>query len=245
MAMIKLEHVNKYFGDLHVLKDINLEVAEGEKLVIIGPSGSGKSTTVRCMNFLEEPSSGKVYLDGKELNHKNKVHLIRETTSMVFQQFNLFPHYSVGDNIRKPCMTAHKMKKEDADKLAKDMLAKVHLSEKIDAYPNNLSGGQKQRVAIARALAMRPKVVLFDEPTSSLDPELAHEVFETINDLANEGQTMLIVTHQINAIRHFVSRVIFLHQGRIEVEGTPDYIFDECDNPHLAKFLQKVDFKDL
>ena len=241
-TLIEVKDLKKSFDDTEVLKGVDLTVETGEVVAIIGASGSGKSTMVRCIAGLEKPDSGEIYLEDK------KVEGARSTNGkvgMVFQQFNLFPHYSVGDNIRKPCMTAHKMKQEEADKLAKDMLAKVHLSEKIDAYPNNLSGGQKQRVAIARALAMRPKVVLFDEPTSSLDPELAHEVFETINDLANEGQTMLIVTHQINAIRHFVSRVIFLHRGRIEVEGTPDYIFDECDNPHLAKFLQKVDFKDL
>lgn len=241
-TLIEVKDLKKSFDDTEVLKGVNLTVETGEVVAIIGASGSGKSTMVRCMAGLETPNSGEIYLEDKKVEDARSTN---GKVGMVFQQFNLFPHYSVGDNIRKPCMTAHKMKKEDADKLAKDMLAKVHLSEKIDAYPNNLSGGQKQRVAIARALAMRPKVVLFDEPTSSLDPELAHEVFETINDLANEGQTMLIVTHQINAIRHFVSRVIFLHQGRIEVEGTPDYIFDECDNPHLAKFLQKVDFKDL
>lgn len=241
-TLIEVKDLKKSFDDTEVLKGVNLTVETGEVVAIIGASGSGKSTMVRCMAGLETPNSGEIYLEDKKVEDARSTN---GKVGMVFQQFNLFPHYSVGDNIRKPCMTAHKMKKEDADKLAKDMLAKVHLSEKIDAYPNNLSGGQKQRVAIARALAMRPKVVLFDEPTSSLDPELAHEVFETINDLANEGQTMLIVTHQINAIRHFVSRVIFLHQGRIEVEGTPEYIFDECDNPHLAKFLQKVDFKDL
>ena len=167
------------------------------------------------------------------------------TLGMVFQQFNLFPHYSVGENISKPCITAHKMPVADATKLAHDLLEKVHLLDKMDAYPSSLSGGQKQRVAIARALAMRPKVVLFDEPTSSLDPELAHEVFETINALAAEGQTMVIVTHQLNAIRHFVDRVIFLYQGHIEAEGTPAYIFDQCDNIHLRKFLRQVDFKDL
>lgn len=241
-TLIEVKDLKKSFDDTEVLKGVNLTVETGEVVAIIGASGSGKSTMVRCMAGLETPNSGEIYLEDKKVEDARSTN---GKVGMVFQQFNLFPHYSVGDNIRKPCMTAHKMKKEDADKLANDMLAKVHLSEKIDAYPNNLSGGQQQRVAIARALAMRPKVVLFDEPTSSLDPELAHEVFETINDLANEGQTMLIVTHQINAIRHFVSRVIFLHRGRIEVEGTPDYIFDECDNPHLAKFLQKVDFKDL
>ena len=241
-TLIEVKDLKKSFDDTEVLKGVNLTVETGEVVAIIGASGSGKSTMVRCMAGLETPNSGEIYLEDKKVEDARSTN---GKVGMVFQQFNLFPHYSVGDNIRKPCMTAHKMKKEDDDKLAKDMLSKVHLSEKIDDYPNNLSGGQKQRVAIARALAMRPKVVLFDEPTSSLDPELAHEVFETINDLANEGQTMLIVTHQINAIRHFVSRVIFLHQGRIEVEGTPEYIFDECDNPHLAKFLQKVDFKDL
>ncbi len=187
MAMIKLEHVNKYFGDLHVLKDINLEVAEGEKLVIIGPSGSGKSTTVRCMNFLEEPSSGKVYLDGKELNHKNKVHLIRETTSMVFQQFNLYPHMTVLRNLTlAPTKLYHKSKTE-AEKLAYHYLDVVGLRDKAHVYPTTLSGGQQQRIAIARALCAQTKIILFDEPTSALDPETIQEVLDVMIRLAKEN----------------------------------------------------------
>ena len=187
MAMIKLEHVNKYFGDLHVLKDINLEVAEGERLVIIGPSGSGKSTTVRCMNFLEEPSSGKVYLDGKELNHKNKVHLIRETTSMVFQQFNLYPHMTVLRNLTlAPTKLYHKSKTE-AEKLAYHYLDVVGLRDKAHVYPTTLSGGQQQRIAIARALCAQTKIILFDEPTSALDPETIQEVLDVMIRLAKEN----------------------------------------------------------
>ena len=209
MAMIKLEHVNKYFGDLHVLKDINLEVAEGEKLVIIGPSGSGKSTTVRCMNFLEEPSSGKVYLDGKELNHKNKVHLIRETTSMVFQQFNLYPHMTVLRNLTlAPTKLYHKSKTE-AEKLAYHYLDVVGLRDKAHVYPTTLSGGQQQRIAIARALCAQTKIILFDEPTSALDPETIQEVLDVMIRLAKENITMVVVTHEMGFARQVADRIVF------------------------------------
>lgn len=240
MAMIKLEHVNKYFGDLHVLKDINLEVAEGEKLVIIGPSGSGKSTTVRCMNFLEEPSSGKVYLDGKELNHKNKVHLIRETTSMVFQQFNLYPHMTVLRNLTlAPTKLYHKSKTE-AEKLAYHYLDVVGLRDKAHVYPTTLSGGQQQRVAIARALCAQTKIILFDEPTSALDPETIQEVLDVMIRLAKENITMVVVTHEMGFARQVADRIVFMADGQIVEEGTPEHFFENPENERVKQFLGKI-----
>ncbi len=240
MAMIKLEHVNKYFGDLHVLKDINLEVAEGEKLVIIGPSGSGKSTTVRCMNFLEEPSSGKVYLDGKELNHKNKVHLIRETTSMVFQQFNLYPHMTVLRNLTlAPTKLYHKSKTE-AEKLAYHYLDVVGLRDKAHVYPTTLSGGQQQRIAIARALCAQTKIILFDEPTSALDPETIQEVLDVMIRLAKENITMVVVTHEMGFARQVADRIVFMADGQIVEEGTPKHFFENPENERVKQFLGKI-----
>ena len=240
MAMIKLEHVNKYFGDLHVLKDINLEVAEGEKLVIIGPSGSGKSTTVRCMNFLEEPSSGKVYLDGKELNHKNKVHLIRETTSMVFQQFNLYPHMTVLRNLTlAPTKLYHKSKTE-AEKLAYHYLDVVGLRDKAHVYPTTLSGGQQQRIAIARALCSQTKIILFDEPTSALDPETIQEVLDVMIRLAKENITMVVVTHEMGFARQVADRIVFMADGQIVEEGTPEHFFENPENERVKQFLGKI-----
>lgn len=240
MAMIKLEHVNKYFGDLHVLKDINLEVAEGEKLVIIGPSGSGKSTTVRCMNFLEEPSSGKVYLDGKELNHKNKVHLIRETTSMVFQQFNLYPHMTVLRNLTlAPTKLYHKSKTE-AEKLAYHYLDVVGLRDKAHVYPTTLSGGQQQRIAIARALCAQTKIILFDEPTSALDPETIQEVLDVMIRLAKENITMVVVTHEMGFARQVADRIVFMADGQIVEVGTPEHFFENPENERVKQFLGKI-----
>ena len=184
--MIKLEHVDKYFGDLHVLKDVNLEVAEGEKLVIIGPSGSGKSTTVRCMNFLEEPTSGHVYIDGQELTNKNKTRIVRDNMSMVFQQFNLYPHMTVLKNLTLAPMKLHHKTKAEAEELAYHYLEVVGLRDKADVYPPQLSGGQQQRIAIARALCAQTKIILFDEPTSALDPETIQEVLDVMVKLAHE-----------------------------------------------------------
>ena len=195
--MIKLEHVDKYFGDLHVLKDVNLEVAEGEKLVIIGPSGSGKSTTVRCMNFLEEPTSGHVYINGEELTNKNKTRVVRENISMVFQQFNLWPHKTVLENVMECPVQVKKANKEETKKKAMELLARVGMDGKADAYPTQLSGGQQQRVSIARALALKPQILFFDEPTSALDPELTGEILKVIKELAKEKMTMVIVTHEM------------------------------------------------
>lgn len=240
MAMIKMEHVNKYFGDLHVLKDVNLEVKEGEKLVIIGPSGSGKSTTVRCMNFLEEPTSGRVLVDGKELNHKNRVHVIRETSSMVFQQFNLYPHMTVLKNLTLAPMKLHHKSKADAEELAYHYLDVVGLRDKAHVYPTTLSGGQQQRIAIARALCMQSKIILFDEPTSALDPETIQEVLDTMIKLADENITMVVVTHEMGFARQVADRVVFMDHGEIIEEGTPEHFFTNPQQESVKQFLGKI-----
>ncbi|WP_373108871.1 amino acid ABC transporter ATP-binding protein [Lachnoclostridium sp. Marseille-P6806] len=238
--MIKMEHVNKYFGDLHVLKDVNLEVKEGEKLVIIGPSGSGKSTTVRCMNFLEEPTSGRVLVDGKELNHKNRVHVIRETSSMVFQQFNLYPHMTVLKNLTLAPMKLHHKSKADAEELAYHYLDVVGLRDKAHVYPTTLSGGQQQRIAIARALCMQSKIILFDEPTSALDPETIQEVLDTMIKLADENITMVVVTHEMGFARQVADRVVFMDHGEIIEEGTPEHFFTNPQQERVKQFLGKI-----
>ena len=238
--MIKLENVNKYFGDLHVLKDINLEVKEGEKLVIIGPSGSGKSTTVRCMNFLEQPSSGHVYIDGEELTAKNKTKLVRRTTSMVFQQFNLYPHMTVLHNLTLAPMKLHHKSKKEAEALAYHYLDVVGLRDKAHAYPTTLSGGQQQRIAIARALCAQTKIILFDEPTSALDPEMVKEVLNVITELTKSGMTILIVTHEMGFAREVSDRVLFICDGIIKEQGSPDMIFTCPRDPSTIKFLSMV-----
>ena len=214
--MIKLEHVDKYFGDLHVLKDVNLEVAEGEKLVIIGPSGSGKSTTVRCMNFLEEPTSGHVYIDGQELTNKNKTRIVRDNMSMVFQQFNLYPHMTVLKNLTLAPMKLHHKTRAEAEELAYHYLEVVGLRDKADVYPPQLSGGQQQRIAIARALCAQTKIILFDEPTSALDPETIQEVLDVMVKLAHEKNiTMVVVTHEMGFARNVADRIVFMADGQI------------------------------
>ena len=224
--MIKLEHVDKYFGDLHVLKDVNLEVAEGEKLVIIGPSGSGKSTTVRCMNFLEEPTSGHVYIDGQELTNKNKTRIVRDNMSMVFQQFNLYPHMTVLKNLTLAPMKLHHKTKAEAEELAYHYLEVVGLRDKADVYPPQLSGGQQQRIAIARALCAQTKIILFDEPTSALDPETIQEVLDVMVKLAHEKNiTMVVVTHEMGFARNVADRIVFMADGQIIEEGTPEHFF--------------------
>ena len=239
--MIKLEHINKYFGDLHVLKDVNLEVKEGEKLVIIGPSGSGKSTTVRCMNFLEEPTSGHVYIDGKELTHKNKTKLVRETTSMVFQQFNLYPHMTVLKNLTLAPIKLHNKSKAEAEKTAYHYLEVVGLVDKANAYPTTLSGGQQQRIAIARALCAQTKIILFDEPTSALDPETIQEVLDVMIRLANEKSiTMVVVTHEMGFARQVADRVVFMADGQIIEEGAPEHFFTTPQNERVRQFLGKI-----
>ncbi|MBQ9302109.1 amino acid ABC transporter ATP-binding protein [Butyrivibrio sp.] len=238
--MIKLENVNKYFGDLHVLKDVNLEVNEGEKLVIIGPSGSGKSTTVRCMNFLETPSSGKVTIDGHELNNKNKTKIIRDTTSMVFQQFNLYPHMTVLKNLTLAPMKLHHKSKKDAEELAYHYLDVVGLKDKADVYPTTLSGGQQQRIAIARALCSESKIILFDEPTSALDPETIQEVLDVMIKLAKENITMVVVTHEMGFARQVADRVVFMADGQIIEEGTPEHFFENPESERVKQFLGKI-----
>lgn len=238
--MIRLENVCKNFGDLQVLKNVNLEVKEGEKLVIIGPSGSGKSTTVRCMNFLEEPTSGQVYIDGQKLTHANKTKIIRESISMVFQQFNLYPHMTVLKNLTiAPMKLYHKSKKE-AEDLAYHYLDVVGLRDKAHVYPTTLSGGQQQRIAIARALCAQTKIILFDEPTSALDPEMVGEVLEVMKELAESGMTMVVVTHEMGFAREVGTKVLFMDGGNIVEENTPQEFFTNPQSPRLQEFLSKV-----
>lgn len=238
--MIRLEKVNKMFGDLHVLKDVDLSVAEGEKLVIIGPSGSGKSTTVRCMNFLEEPTSGKVFIAGQELTRKNKRQIVRDNMSMVFQQFNLYPHMTVLKNLTLAPMKLHHKSKEEAEALAYHYLDVVGLREKAHAYPTTLSGGQQQRIAIARALCCESKIILFDEPTSALDPETIQEVLDVMIRLASENITMVVVTHEMGFARKVADRVVFMADGQIIEEGTPEHFFENPQNPRVKQFLGKI-----
>ncbi len=238
--MIKLDNVNKYFGDLHVLKDVNLEVGEGEKLVIIGPSGSGKSTTVRCMNFLEEPTSGHIYIDGKEITHKNKTKVVRDTTSMVFQQFNLYPHMTVLKNLTLAPMKLHHKSKKEAEETAYHYLDIVGLREKANVYPATLSGGQQQRIAIARALCAGTKIILFDEPTSALDPETIQEVLDVMIKLASENITMVVVTHEMGFARQVADRVVFMADGMVIEEGTAEHFFTAPKNERVRQFLDKI-----
>ena len=240
--LIELENIHKSYGGLEVLKGINLKVNKGEIIGIIGASGSGKSTLIRCIACLETVQHGEVRIKGERVNtYRDIVGKI----GMVFQNFNLFPHYNALDNISKPLQTVKRLSKAEADKIAREGLERVRLSHAGEQYPGTLSGGQKQRLAIARAMAMNPEILVFDEPTSSLDPELAHEVFQTINDLAQEGQTMLIVTHQLNAISHFATRIAFLHEGIIEVDDSAENVFGNPQNQHLQSFLKMVEFDEL
>lgn len=238
--MIKMTNINKYFGDHHVLKDVNLTVQEGEKLVIIGPSGSGKSTTVRCMNFLEEPTSGSIHIDGYELTHKNKTKVVRETTSMVFQQFNLYPHMTVLNNLILAPTKIHNKTKKEAEKTAYHYLDIVGLRDKAHVYPSSLSGGQQQRIAIARALCAETKIILFDEPTSALDPETIQEVLDVMIKLAKENITMVVVTHEMGFAKEVADRVIFMDGGQIIEEGTPEHFFTNPQNDRVKQFLSKI-----
>ena len=242
VQLINVENISKAFGDKVVLNDLSLTIDKKEVVTLIGSSGCGKSTLVRCIAGLESIQKGKITIDNTEVKN---VKSVAGKIGMVFQNFNLFPHYTVLDNVSKPLQTIKKMKKSEADELGRELLKKEHLEDQASQYPSTLSGGQKQRVAIARALAMNPEIMIFDEPTSSLDPELAHEVFETIRDLAEEGQTMIIVTHQINAIKNFATRVVFLSHGKIAAQGDVETMFGKSDNEELNKFLKMVDFDDL
>ena len=238
--MIKMIDVYKSFGKNEVLKGINLHVERGEVVVIIGPSGSGKSTVLRCMNYLEEPTSGDVIVDGMNLNVKENINNVRAEVGMVFQRFNLFPHMTVLDNITLAPQKIRKMSKEEAEKIALELLAKVGLQDKADSYPQQLSGGQQQRVAIARALAMKPKVMLFDEPTSAIDPEMVSEVLDVMKNLAKEGMTMVVVTHEMGFAKEVGTRVLFVDEGKILEEGTPKDVFEHPTNERTQLFLSKI-----
>lgn len=238
--MIQLQDVHKYFGQLHVLKGVTTSIDKGEVVVIIGPSGSGKSTVLRCMNYLEEPTSGDVIVDGMNLNVKENINNVRAEVGMVFQRFNLFPHMTVLDNITLAPQKIRGLSKAEAETIAHDLLGKVGLSDKAEAYPEQLSGGQQQRVAIARALAMKPKVMLFDEPTSALDPEMVSEVLDVMKALAEEGMTMVIVTHEMSFAKEVATRVLFVDGGEILEEGTPEAVFDAPKHERTKSFLSKV-----
>lgn len=239
--MIKVQNLNKSFNKNEVLKDINLEINKGEVVAIIGPSGSGKSTLLRCMNLLETPSNGKVIFEGKELTHKNiNLSELRQKMGMVFQNFNLFPHKTVLENV---ILAPKLLKKVDLKKLeieGKALLKKVGLEEKANAYPSQFSGGQKQRVAIARALAMHPDVILFDEPTSALDPEVVYEVLKVMKDLAKEGMTMVVVTHEMGFAKDVGDKVIFMADGYVVESEIPDQLFNHPKHERTKNFLAKV-----
>ena len=238
--MIEIKGLRKAFGADEVLKGIDLSIAEKEVVVIIGPSGSGKSTLLRCMNHLEEPTAGEVVVDGITLSSEANINKVREEVGMVFQRFNLFPHMTVIENIMLAPMKVKHVEKGEAEKTARELLARVGLAEKADAYPDNLSGGQQQRVAIARALAMRPKVMLFDEPTSALDPEMVGEVLDVMRALAREGMTMVIVTHAMGFAREVGDRLLFVDEGRIIESGVPREVFENPKEERTRSFLSKV-----
>ena len=238
--MIEIRNLNKYFGDLHVLKDINLTVEAGEKLVIIGPSGSGKSTLIRCVDWLEEPTTGEVLIDGQLVTKKNHLEMARKYSSMVFQQFNLYPNMTVLGNLTLAPIKLQKKSKEEATKAAMAALKRVGLEQKVGEYPQNLSGGQQQRVAIARAMCTKQPIILFDEPTSALDPEMIQEVLDVMIELAHENITMICVTHEMNFAKQVADRVIFMDDGQILEEGTPEHFFTNPQNPRCKDFLNKI-----
>jgi len=239
--VIETKDIHKSFGENHVLRGINLKISKGEKVVILGPSGSGKSTLLRCMNLLEIPTKGQVLVEGTRINTiKADIDKVRQKMGMVFQHFHLFPHMTIRKNLTLAPVYLKLMTQKEADVKADELLRRVDLYEKAEAYPSSLSGGQKQRIAIIRALAMNPKVMLFDEPTSALDPEMVHEVLAVIEDLANEGMTMAIVTHEMGFAKHVANRIIFMDEGIIVEEGTPSAIFDHPKSERLKDFLNKV-----
>lgn len=239
--MIRVNNLHKSFGKNNVLKGIDEHIEKGEVVVVIGPSGSGKSTFLRCLNLLEEPTSGKVVFEGNDITDKKvDINKIREKMGMVFQQFNLFPHKTVLQNLTIAPIKVKGLSKAEAEKKAMELLERVGLSNKATAYPSSLSGGQKQRIAIARALAMEPDVMLFDEPTSALDPEMVGEVLNVMKDLAKEGMTMVVVTHEMGFAREVGDRIIFMDNGSIVEQGTPNEIFSNPKNPRTIDFLSKV-----
>ena len=239
--MISVKNLCKSFGDHQVLKDINEHIAPGEKIVIIGPSGSGKSTFLRCMNLLERPTSGQIIFDGIDITDpKTDINKVRQHMGMVFQHFNLFPHKTIMENITLAPVRLKLMKSEEAKEEALRLLKWVNLEEKADADPGQLSGGQKQRIAIVRSLAMKPKMMLFDEPTSALDPEMVGEVLEVMKNLADQGMTMAVVTHEMGFAKEVGTRVMFMDEGRILEQGTPEDIFDHPKEARTQEFLSKV-----
>ena len=239
--MIDVKNLSKSFGNHQVLKDISEHIAPGEKVVIIGPSGSGKSTFLRCLNLMEQPTEGIITIDGEELtNPKTDINKLRQKLGMVFQHFNLFPNMTILKNITLAPVRTGLMNKAQAEELAMNLLRRVGLEDKAKAYPGQLSGGQKQRIAIVRALAMSPKAILFDEPTSALDPEMVGEVLEVMKELADEGMTMVVVTHEMGFAREVGSRVLFMDEGRIVEQGPPAELFGNPQNPRLKEFLSKV-----
>ena len=239
--MIDVKNLSKSFGDHLVLNDISEHIYPGDKVVIIGPSGSGKSTFLRSLNLLEEPSAGTILFDGHEItNPKANIDFVRRQMGMVFQHFNLFPNMTIKKNITLAPVRTGLMTQEQADETAMQLLRRVGLEEKADAYPNQLSGGQKQRIAIVRALAMNPKVMLFDEPTSALDPEMVGEVLQVMKELAEDGMTMIVVTHEMGFAREVGNRILFMDEGKIVEQGSPAEVFGNPQNPRLKDFLSKV-----
>lgn len=239
--MIETKNLQKAFGNHIVLNGINETIEKGEKVVVIGPSGSGKSTFLRCLNLLETPTGGEIWFEGNNItDKKTDIDKIRAKMGMVFQQFNLFPHLSVLDNITLAPVKLKLMTKEEAEQKAMELLKRIGLTEKANAYPNQLSGGQKQRIAIIRALAMNPDVMLFDEPTSALDPEMVGEVLDLMAQLAEEGMTMVVVTHEMRFARKVATRILFMDEGRIVEQNSPEEFFDNPTHPRLKEFLAKV-----
>ncbi len=239
--MIDVRNLTKKFGDNIILNDVSEHINKGEKIVIIGPSGAGKSTFLRCLNMLETPDSGNIFFNGVDVTDQNtNIDTVRQKMSMVFQHFNLFPHLSVLHNITLAPITLKLQSKEEAEKKARELLARVDLLDKADAYPSSLSGGQKQRIAIVRSLAMNPDVILFDEPTSALDPEMVGEVLNVMKDLANDGMTMVVVSHEMGFAREVADRVWFMYGGKIAEQGTPYEIFNNPKTERLQQFLDSV-----
>jgi polar amino acid transport system ATP-binding protein len=239
--VIESKNLQKSFGEHKVLNGIDITIKKGEKVVVIGPSGSGKSTFLRCLNLLEVPTGGEIWFEGNNITDKRTdINKMRQKMGMVFQQFNLFPHLSVMENITLAPVKLGIMSQQEAEKKAMELLKRIGLTEKAGAFPNQLSGGQKQRIAIVRALAMNPDVMLFDEPTSALDPEMVGEVLDLMTQLADEGMTMVVVTHEMNFAKKVATRILFIDEGKIMEENTPDEFFDHPKHPRLQEFLSKI-----